>query len=74
MSNGSSPQQAAPTSGLPSGSWTVTAAAMAYHFGVAIQRLLMFGWLVPLLATAYAAGVNVWAGGPLDWTNDRDAN
>lgn len=47
------------------------AAAAAYHFDFASQRLLMFGWLAPLFAVAYAAGVNVWAGGPFDWNNDR---
>lgn len=44
--------------------------AWAYHSGAASQRLLMFGWLAPLLGLTYAAGVNVWAGGPFDWDND----
>jgi hypothetical protein len=47
-----------------------TGAVAAYHFGGSTQRLLMFGWFAPLLAVAYVAGVNVWAGGPLDWAND----
>ena len=35
------------------------AAVAAYHFGGSSQRLLMFGWLAPLFALAYVAGVNV---------------
>src|SRR5262245_38715755 len=48
-----------------------TVAVGAYSFGYAMQRLLLFGWLAPLFAVAYAAGVNVWAGGPFDWNNDQ---
>ena len=47
------------------------AAVGAYSFGYATERMLMFGWLAPLLAVAYGAGINVWTGGPFDWNNDR---
>lgn len=46
-------------------------AVAAYHFGYAKQRMLMFGWFAPFLVTLYAAGVNVWTGGPFNWDNDR---
>ena len=46
-------------------------AVCSYYYGVSTQRMLMFGWLAPLLAAGYAAGINVWAGGPLDWNNDK---
>ncbi len=45
-------------------------AVAAYHSGTSTQRLLMFGWFAPLFGLAYAAGINVWAGGPFDWDND----